>query len=147
MVVITLLEKSQLRIACNALLDQCCTDKCYIIFDLLQMLLNATKQNNARTFTIAQCFMSWCHAALSFHKSNFLELMVTPKQCFADLTYVIIIGQESMRLFVLDMSVHDNTLSWGCLQQCSLMGKRRNLYDILGLLDGEKHHKAEISTE
>ena len=71
MVVITLLEKSQLRIACNALLDQCCTDKCYIFFDLLQMFFNATKQSNARTFTTAQCSMSWCHAALSFHKSNF----------------------------------------------------------------------------
>jgi hypothetical protein len=54
---------------------------------------------------------------------TFIELMVTPKQCFPDLTYGIIIGQESMRLFVLDMSVHDNTLSWGCLQQRSLLGK------------------------
>jgi hypothetical protein len=41
-----------------------------------------------------------------------IELMVAPKQCSLDLNYSMIIGQESMRLLNLDMSVCDNTISW-----------------------------------
>lgn len=38
--------------------------------------------------------------------------MVVPEQCSAGLSYGVIIGQESIRILDLDISVQDNTIRW-----------------------------------
>lgn len=50
---------------------------------------------------------------LSTNRTFTIELMVIPKECCREMSYGVIIRQESMRLLDLDMSVRDNTILWG----------------------------------
>ena len=120
--IITLLDNDQKRVACKALLDQCCTDKGLISWDMAKMLDLPTTTGPPKIFATANGTFSSNEAlkldnamlpCLSTNRSFTIELMVIPKECCVDMNYGIIIGQESMRLLDLDTSVRDNTISWG----------------------------------
>ena len=120
--IITLPDKDQQRIACKALLDQCCTNKGLISWDLKKTLGHSTSKGDEKTFTTAaEIFTSdkvLCMTGAMLHCLSTtcmfsIELMVEPKQCSLDLNYGKIIGQETMILLDMDMSVHDITIFWG----------------------------------
>ena len=120
--IITLLDNKQKRVACKALLDQCCTDKGLISWDMAKMLNLPTTASTSKVFATANGTFSSNEAlklenamlpCLSANRSFTIKLMVIPKECCVDMNYGIIIVQESMRLLDLDTSVRDNTISWG----------------------------------
>ena len=120
--ILTLLDKNQERIACKALLDQCCTDSGLIMWELADMLGLPVTSGEPRTFvTAAGTFITnnvlkVSNAMLPCLSSNHtftIELMLIPKECSTEMNYGAIIGQESMQLLDLDTSVRDNTISWG----------------------------------
>ena len=120
--VITLLNKDQQRIACEALLGQCCTDSGWITWELADMLGLPMTSSKTRSFiTAAGTFATndtlrisdAMLPCLSSNQTFTIELMVIPKQCSVDMNYRVIIGQESMQLLDLDTSIRDNTISWG----------------------------------
>ena len=95
--IITLLDNDQKRAACKALLDQCCTDKGVISWDMANMLNLPTTTSDSKVFatnealklenTMLPCF--------STNRSFTIKLMVIPKEC-VEQNYGIIIGQESI---------------------------------------------------
>ena len=120
--ILTLFNKNQERVACKALLDQCCTDTGLITWDLAETLSLPMTEGNPKTFvTAAGTFTTKdilkvsdaMLPCLSRNRTFMIELMVVPKECSTENNYGAIIGQESMRLLDLDMSVRDNTISWG----------------------------------
>ena len=120
--ILTLLNGSQERIACKALLDQCCTDNGLITWELAEMLNVPATSGEPRTFVTAAGTFTTTDVlkisnamlpCLSNNRTFTIELMIIPKECGGDMNYGAIIGQESMRLLDLDTSVRDNTISWG----------------------------------
>ncbi len=120
--IITLLDSNQKIVACKALLDQCCTDKGLLSWDIANMLNLPTTSNNSKVFATANgTFTSNTTLkldnamlpCLSTNRTFTIELMVIPKECGVDMNYGINIGQESMQLLDLDTSVRDNSISWG----------------------------------
>ena len=51
--IITLLDSNQKRVACKALLDQCCTDRGMISWDMANMLNLLTTTSNSKVFATA----------------------------------------------------------------------------------------------
>ena len=103
--IITLLDKNQKRIACKILLDQCCTDKGLISWDMANMLGLPMTTNDTKVFTTANGnfpsnevlkLKNSMLPCLSTNRSFTIELMVISKQCCVDMNYGVIIGQESM---------------------------------------------------
>ena len=119
--ILTLLDSSNHRIACQTLLDQCCTDNGIISWKLVKMLNLPTHDSTPKTFiTAAGTFTTdrtirLTNAMLpcfSTSKTFSLELMVIPEEYSNDMNYGAIIGQESMRTLNLDTSIRHNTISW-----------------------------------
>ncbi len=112
--IITLLASNQKRVACKALLDQCCTDKGLISWDMANMLNLPTSTSDSKVFATANGTFSSNATlrlenamlpCLSTNRTFTIELMVIPKESGVDMSYGVIIGQESMRLLDLDTSV------------------------------------------
>ena len=103
--IITLLDSNQKRFAYKALLDQCCTDKGLISCEMANMLNLPTTSSKSKVFATANgTFLSnetlklenAMLPCLSTNRTFTIELMVIPKECGVDMSYGIIIGQESM---------------------------------------------------
>jgi hypothetical protein len=120
--IITLLDNHKKRVACKVLLDQCCTDKGLISWDMAKALNIPAIPSSPKTFATANGTFSSTEVlklegamlpCLSTNRTFSLELMILPKECSHQANYGVIIGQETMRLLDLDTSVRENTISWG----------------------------------
>ena len=120
--IITLRDSNQKRVACKALLDQCCTDRGLISWDIANMLNLPTTTSDPKVFATANGTFSSNATlklenamlpCLSTNRTFTIKLIVIPKECGIDMSYGVIISQESMQLLNLDTSACDNTISWG----------------------------------
>jgi hypothetical protein len=98
--IIALLDNDQKRVACKALLDQCCTDKGLISWEMANMLNLLTTTSDSKVFATANGTFSSNEAlklenamlpCLSTNRSFTIELMVIPKEC-TEMNYGAIIG-------------------------------------------------------
>ena len=103
--IITLLDSNQKRVACKALLDQCCTDRGLISWEMANMLNLPTSSSDPKVFATANSSFSSNATlklenamlpCLSTNRTFTIELMVIPKECNVSMNYGIIIGKESM---------------------------------------------------
>jgi hypothetical protein len=152
--IITLLDSNQKRVACKALLDQCCTDRGLISWEMANMLNLPTTSSEPKVFATANGSFSSNATlklenamlpCLSTNRTFAIELMVIPKECSASMNYGVIIGQESMRLLDLDTSVRDNTISWG---DCEVNMVPRDYWTMERIMQQKsrilKHHCSEL---
>jgi hypothetical protein len=92
--IIILLDKDNKRLACKALLDQCCTDNSLISWDMANMLGLPTTACEPKAFATANGTFSSNKTlqlqnamlpCLSSNESFTIELMIIPEQCCADM--------------------------------------------------------------
>lgn len=144
--VMTFPDKTNARIACKALLDQCCTDEGLIIWKLASMLGLSGERCPQRNFVTAAGTFSTDRMVsindlmlpcLSPNRTFTIRLMVIPEQCSHNVTYGVIMGQETMRRLDLDTSVRNNTISWG-------EDRYRWSQGIIGAMTASKTRKADF---
>ena len=119
-IILTLLDRNQQRIACTTLLDQCCTDNGIISWELVKTLdlpaYNSTPKafiTAAGTFTsdkIVKLTNAMLPCLLTSETFT-LELIIIPKECISDMSYDTIIGQDSMHILDINTSICHNTMT------------------------------------
>jgi hypothetical protein len=120
--IITLLGDKQHRVTAKELLDQYCTDKGLISWDLTNTLGLVASAGNERTFTMVAGtfsttkFLCLTRAILLYLSKNctmIIARMIVLQERSANLNYGIILDQDIMQALDLDTSIQDNMISWG----------------------------------
>ena len=135
---LTFRQKDYGRVACRALLDQCCPDTGLISHNLANILGISIEELHLRSFIIAAGTFTTKHTnwmdnvirlCLSQNHMFMITLMVIPEEWSCKMTYGVIIGKESMKQLDLDTSVQDEIISCGERQISMvprLLDKRKN---------------------
>lgn len=115
-------KKDNGRIACRALFDQCCMSEGLIRYNLANSLGLSRVVSQSKSFSTAAGTFTTNHIiqindvmppCLSQNFPFTIALMVIQQNCSCEMTYRVIMGEESMQKLDVDTSILEGTISLG----------------------------------